>query len=652
MRPFSTSLMAVVLCGTLSVAANPLGEQSQLPLEQRLAEIDAQLAKLANYSLNGGIGAIGYRSKSNPDENKPEWVEIRFDHEVPLDEVVLVPAIRRDTANGFQADAFPKSFRLIAGSHEDPEGRVVADHDCPGDARSSIAPFIIPCNGIRAAWIRIEATRLSLRAFDGRYIFQLSEILAFSGSENVALRQAVKTSSNVVAPSGAWDRRFVVDGVLPYLMDAAEGEQSVAYQVSVTDEDPPAITLDLGTSQPVSHIHLHATEQSDTMPQAFAGDVGIPRHLRIEGANRPDFSDSSLLLDLHHDTIYDIGPILMRDLPGTPCRYIRLLAIKSRGTSFYGRSLPSFGFAEIEVFSNGRNIALHATARTNLKTANLNRPISHLTDGRNLYGDILTIRDWLHQLTLRHELETERPLVADELNRRYARQKTNLNRMSWLAALLTAGIGFTILIDRNIHMKQQTRLKERFAADLHDELGANLHTIGLLGDLARESVDSREELIELLERTRVFTERSGAAARYCTNMLEAKGLCEDLVEEMKRSSARLLADLEYDLSFKGEENLKHLRPRRIIDVFLFYKESLTNILRHSGASRVETTLSADRKQLELTIADNGHGLSGEVPPSLKRRARLLGAQVSVENPASGGTRISLHLRMRKLGVFR
>jgi signal transduction histidine kinase len=647
MRPFSISLMTLVLCGSLSVSATP-----EAPLEQQLAKIDAQLAKLANYSLNGGIGSIGYRSKSNPDENHQEWVEIRFDHEVPLDEVVLVPAIRRDTANGFQADAFPKSFRLIAGSHEDPEGRVVADHAFPEEVRSSIAPFIIPCNGIRAAWIRIEATRLSLRAFDRHYIFQLSEILAFSGSENIALRQNVKTSSNIASPSGAWDKRFLVDGFLPYLMDAAEGEQSVAYQVTVTHEDHPAITLDLGTSQPVSHIHLHATEQSDTMPQAYAGDVGIPRHLRIEGANRPDFSDSSVLLDLHHDTIYDIGPILMRDLPGTPCRYIRLLALESRGTSFYGRSQPSFGFAEIEVFSNGRNIALHASARSNLKTANPNRPISHLTDGRNLYGDILPMRDWLNQLALRHELETERPLVEDELNRHYARQKAILHRVSWLAALLAAGIGFTILIDRNIHMKQQTRIKERFAADLHDELGANLHSIGMLGDLAREAIDSREELIELLDRSRVFTERSGAAARYCTNMLEAKELCEDLVEEMKRSAARLLADLEYDLSFKGEENLKRLRPRRVIDLFLFYKECLTNILRHSGATKVETTLSADPKQLELTITDNGHGLNGEVPPSLKRRARLLGAQVSAGKSAFGGTIISLHLKMRKPGFFR
>ena len=61
-------------------------------------------------------------------------------------------------------------------------------------------------------------------------------------------------------------------------------------------------------------------------------------------------------------------------------------------------------------------------------------------------------------------------------------------------------------------------MRERFAADLHDELGANIHTIGLLGDLARDT-DSPEERQELLERSRFFTERSGNAIRNWSQVL-------------------------------------------------------------------------------------------------------------------------------------
>ena len=269
-----------------------------------------------------------------------------------------------------------------------------------------------------------------------------------------------------------------------------------------------------------------------------------------------------------------------------------------------------------------------------------------LTDGRNLYGDILSIRSWMNQLARRHELETERPLVAHELNLRYASQKRILLIMTWLAAVLAAAVGFIILIDRMLRMRQATRIRERFAADLHDELGANIHTIGLLGDLAREA-KSHEELLELLDRSREFTERSGVAIRNWTNMLESRGLCEDLAEEMKRSASNLLADLDHDLSFEGTEFLQKLKPRKRIDIFFFYKECLTNIIRHSGATRVTIRLEATPEKVTLTINDNGLGLDGGVPNSLKRRARLLGAKATVRNSTDGGTCVIVQLRTPK-----
>ena len=42
-------------------------------------------------------------------------------------------------------------------------------------------------------------------------------------------------------------------------------------------------------------------------------------------------------------------------------------------------------------------------------------PIQHhntpalLTDGANVFGKIIATRDWIEQLALRHDLETERP---------------------------------------------------------------------------------------------------------------------------------------------------------------------------------------------------------------------------------------------------
>ena len=103
--------------------------------------------------------------------------------------------------------------------------------------------------------------------------------------------------------------------------------------------------------------------------------------------------------------------------------------------------------------------------------------------------------------------------------------------------------------------------------------------------------------------------------------------------------------------FQGEEYLERLPRRKRIDLSLFYKDGLINIIRHYVATEVTTRLTSSPSQLRLTVSDNGHGFTGEDPASLKRRASLLGADFQVEHPKSGGTCIVLTLKTRKLGIL-
>jgi len=140
--------------------------------------------------------------------------------------------------------------------------------------------------------------------------------------------------------------------------------------------------------------------------------------------------------------------------------------------------------------------------------------------------------------------------------------------------------------------------------------------------------------------------------RYCSDMQESN-LYGNMVDEMNRTARRIMADIEYSISIEGAAFLDKLRPRARVDLFLFFKESLINISRHSRATRVMISLVAKRSEICLTITDNGVGLAdlGDqgVPSSLRRRARLLGAKVSLAPSAAGGACFTLTLR---LGLFR
>ena len=620
-------------------------------LEERLAFIDSELNDLAHFSMRSGIGSVGFRSDFHEDGHHTEWIEIELGEERPIDQIVLVPVIWRDTKTGFRADGFPLEFRLVAGNSEDATGSEIASFRPEDSVLPRIAPLVVSIPETAATWIRLEASALSPRAWDGKYILQMDEVLVFSGQENIALNKPVRVSSNDTESDTARRKQYLVDGFVPYLMDAAHGEQSIAFLGESRLEDHPTMMVDLGSIHELNRSHLHAIELGDTVPQASPLGLSLPRQLILEGSIEPDFSDAVRLTEYLMETIYDTGPIIMRRFPERACRYIRLVVSEPYTLERSGIMKSLLGFAEIELFSKGSNVAAGRLMTGNLEPTSSTRSYSALTDGFNLYGQILPLRDWLNELARRHDLETERPIVLAELNNRYARQKTYLTLLGWLAALLAAGIVFTVLIFRFFSMRQVAGIKEQLAADLHDEVGADLHTIRLLSDMAEEARNSPEELTSLHRRIRRVTEQSSAAVRHCANMLEADGLLPSIPSAIHRASRRIMANLKNDISIEGEEYLEKLNPRTRFDLVLFYNECLVNISRHSGASQFSTELKANAKEVFLSVGDNGRGLSKNkangVPKSLKRRARFLRAKISVESPSTGGTRIELKLSTRR-----
>lgn len=636
--------------GTLSMAATHSADTiTALPLpelEQRLSDIDSQLGQVAHYTPRGGFGNIGYRTAEFDGPDHSASLRVDLAEATPVDQVVLVPTIIRDPTTGFRPDGFPQALRIL-----DEHGNVLAERTFTNEHLHRVAPHSIPLNGKPISSLIVEATRLSRRAFDGKYAFQLAELLAFNGAENAALHRPVKASTLPRHTVATWAPDYITDGSLPYLMNSARGAPSRAYltpRISASIK-PLTLSIDLQQAYPLDQLNLHSVDQSDTIPQSSPDGVGMPRHLLIEGANQRDFSDARTLVETRCDSPFEATPIMMWPLSGAHYRYVRLIALEPYLYPFVDGLHPRIGFAEIEILSSDQNVASGKSFVVPGEQVDNLRPAATLTDQRNIFGQILPMRQWLEELALRHELETERPFVSAELTKRYARQKKNLRRMIWLATFLTGVIGFTIIFDRMLRMRKLAQLKERFAADLHDELGANLHTIGLLSQLARKKMEaSPEDASRMLQRIDNTTKRTSIAVRNVTELQVANGLYSNLENDMQQSAQRILINIAHKLSIEGAEHLPRLRPRTQIDLFLFHKECLINISRHAKATQASSHLQADGHQVTLRVTDNGHGLTeSEVPSSLKRRAKLLGAKTSVTTAPESGSSITLTFKTRK-----
>ena len=658
--PCAFSALAILICLCSLSSAEVLSRQTSISKhKQQLAEINSQLTRLANYNPRSGVGVGGFRSKREKRADHLQWVEIDLGQTYKIDEVILVPEIRRSTNTTLLTDGFPEAFRILAGTAADQKGKVIASYTSDDKILPRIAPLVIACDDIEASWIRLEATTLSPRAWDGGYALHLFEMLVFSGHENVALHQPVKASSQNVQASDKYKPALLVDGFLPYVMDTAKGERSPAFVATSSPDQPGYLSIDLGKAQTLDQVHLHAVDLSDAIPQKRFNNFGMPRHMIVEGANAEDFNDAITLTEFKVASVFEAGPILMKRFPAFSCRYVRLRVLEPNIELSPEAGAPAYsniGFAEIELFSNGINVAKAKQANGNYGFSTFNRSYASLTDGRNFYGDILPIRQWLNELALRHELERQRPQLALRLNELYEEQKSQLNRLIAVAVILAAAMIVTLLVTRMTRMRQLAKIRLRLAADLHDELGANLHTIGLLSDLAVESREDDEAFADIQRRIRSEADRSGAEVRGCMDLLALRNYYENLEADMQRAARRIMAKLDHELIIEGEPYLKKLKPRVRVDLFLFYKECLVNISRHASATAFSSHLSADKAGVRLIIRDNGIGIDeqqdGMTPKSLERRAGLLRAKVRIDHPAEGGTVVTLTIPAKRLGIFK
>ena len=647
-RLFLLALSVATSAVTAENAPPPVALQTLEQLEQRLAEIHIARHELARLTHRQGVGNLGWLSISKPDAQQQQWAKIQLREETQIDAIALVPILWHDALHGILPDGFPAKFQIVAGTHKDTTGTVVASFDSKEKATSRITPYMFAIEPIQASWIRVDISEATQIASDGQYGIQLAELLAFNGQDIVSIDAAVEAaSSRKTRVSKAHTKKSLVDGFIPYVMDAM-GTNSQSYVAFYnTHSGPFDFTIDLGEAQPINRLQLHAADLSENVPKIQHADYALPKKLVVQGANHADFSDSVDLCTYDRGNIYDAGPIIIKQFPETSCQYIRLRVDAGYVTSETEIDVSGVGFAEIELFADQENVALGLPFKVSPNIAGHDGILSALTDNKNHFGSIMPYRDWIQELANRGGLESERLAIGVELKSRYAKQKQHLRTLSWATGLLAIGTVFAILINRNRAMRREARLKERFAADLHDEIGADLHTIGLLSDLAQEARTDPAKLSQLLQQIRDNTEESGHTVR---NMVQLQsGISQEGFEGMMRRTAeRTVTHLEHEIFIEGAHYLNGLKSSSHSDLLRFYKECLINVCRRSEATRLRTRLTASHNRVDLTVSDNGRGISKSakdwIPKSLKRRAKLLGAKVQLEESGLGGTKIHLTIR--------
>ena len=178
------------------------------------------------------------------------------------------------------------------------------------------------------------------------------------------------------------------------------------------------------------------------------------------------------------------------------------------------------------------------------------------------------------------------------------------------------------------------RERKRIASDLHDDLGAKLLTIVHTSDPGRVPQLAREALEEMRLSVR------GLAGR---PVRLDDALADWRAETMVRlGQARIEALWDHDVEVEP-----HMLPARLfMQLTRVLREAVSNVIKHSEASRCEVRCAVDDGSLVVTVRDNGRGIAadlhrGQGMSSMKRRAKRMNGQCLVESRPGYGVVISL-----------
>jgi len=216
-------------------------------------------------------------------------------------------------------------------------------------------------------------------------------------------------------------------------------------------------------------------------------------------------------------------------------------------------------------------------------------------------------------------------------------------------ALFILFVFTAIILQRNHRRKQLQKIRNSIADDLHDEMGSTLSSISIMSELAK---GKSPECLPILNS---ISESASAIQENMSDIVWAVKADNDSIDNvlvrMKQFGSEMLAAKMIALEFNNEpvDSAVQLSMLQRKNFFLFYKEVINNVVKHSRATLVSVNVVHGR-WIEMLINDNGIGFdtrqghAGNGMHSLTRRAGELRGDFSIRSEIGVGTSISIRFK--------
>jgi signal transduction histidine kinase len=637
-------------------------------LSGRLAEIGKELESIRSelpklpavpVADQGGTGGFAsLNGQARPDKEGEFAVEIRLPAAGMVDLVALVPS-RRYGVGGLEAQfGMPDEFTVdLLGPDGKAIARIADERALWADPVRAGHPFVYAVSPpVEAAGLRITAGHLRLDPdVSESFVHSWAEAFIFQGEHNLA-RGATVTSSGSRNPNASWvwSNAFLVDGQTPLgLPEVPAGEHRNVGWISegrAKASESVWLEVDLGEVREFDTLRLFpAKRPTSDLPSGF----GFPRRFTVSvsvpGGPEGEAPAAKVEMDNPGHSPVEV-PLGRRKGQKVRIDVSELWKALEHYPAF-------FALSEVQVLDGEENRGQGAVVRSPDGMGNVIGSglqywnMASLSDGFGPDGRLIPRREWLLQLDQRLKLEQKQhALMAESRAIVDGWRRTGL----WVFALLgVAGAVVLIALPIRYRMREKrelARVRERIAGDLHDEVGSNLGSIQMLADLAESHAGPTKEL----KRIQRIAAETVSAVRDIVWLLRPQGDHRiGTAEHLRETGSIMLEALDWEFHANEAAWQTELSDEANRHLFLFYREALHNVLRHSGAARVEIRADEEAGKFRLTVSDDGSGIPPEKleRPStlraLRQRVEALGAEFKVESETGKGTRLELAIPLEK-----
>jgi signal transduction histidine kinase len=207
-----------------------------------------------------------------------------------------------------------------------------------------------------------------------------------------------------------------------------------------------------------------------------------------------------------------------------------------------------------------------------------------------------------------------------------------------------------------LRLRQQEELEKertRIARDIHDQLGASLTQVALLGELVESDKDAPTEVEA---HARQISQTARDTTRVLDEIVWAVNPANDTLDGLMTYICKYtqeyltVAGLHYRLDVPGQLPPVSIKPEVRHNVFLACKEAVTNVVRHAHATAVWVRLKIQPQAFVLEIEDNGSGLAGLDEKAaasrnglrnMRKRMEEIGGEFGFAPAPEGGTLVRL-----------